>query len=118
MLGGLVENLADLGTALSVAVEPERAGQCPAGRPLGGQVAARDRPALVLLQQRLGVERIDLRRAAVEVNVDDALRLAGEVCWPRRKRVLRRRGVRLAHQPGVAQQGREADDAEAGASAA
>ena len=40
---------------------------------------SRQRLAGVLRQRRLGVERVDVRRPAVQEEVDDALRLAGKV---------------------------------------
>ena len=47
------------------------------------------RLAVVLVEQRLGVERIDLRRPAVHEQVDDVLRLRREVRRLRRERIER-----------------------------
>ena len=44
---------------------------------------------MVLVEQRLGVEGVDLRRAAVHEQVDDALGLAGEVRLLGRQRIRR-----------------------------
>ena len=48
---------------------------------------ARQRLAVVLVEQRLGVERVDVRRPAVHEQVDDPLGLAGEVRRLRGQRV-------------------------------
>ena len=50
-----------------------------AGLALGAQVGAGQRLAVVLVEQRLGIERVDLRRPAVHEQVHDPLCLAGEV---------------------------------------
>ena len=67
--------------------------------------AGRQRLAGVLRQRRLGVERIDLRRPAVDEDVDDVLRLRREVRLLRRERVdrgLRVRGEQSRRRPAVA----------------
>ena len=82
------EDLADLDAALAVLLEPERRPEARCRScarcvrfPLGQRLAC------VLVQERLGVEGIDLRRSAVQEDVDDVLGLGGEVRRPRRQRI-------------------------------
>ncbi len=87
MLGGPGEDLADLDPALTILLEPERRRQRGPGLTLGRQVPQRERLAFILVQKRLGVKRIDLRRPTVEIDVDDVLGLGGEVRRPRCQRI-------------------------------
>ena len=75
----------------------------------------RQRLAVVLVEHRLGVERVDLRRPAVHEQVDDVLRLRREVRLLRRERVERRR--RRGERRVVGEHAGEAEHAEAGAAA-
>src|SRR5207244_844669 len=54
--------------------------------------------AVVALEQRLVVVRVDLREPAVEEEVNDALGAGGEVRHPRRQRRRRAGGKRRARQ--------------------
>ena len=69
------------------------------------RLVGRQRLAGVLRQERLGVERVDLGRAAVGEQVDDPLRLGREVRLARGERVGRIDGPlrRGGQEPGVAQ---------------
>ena len=75
----VAEDLADLEAALAVRLELERGAHQRARLALGLEVAAGIRFAVVLREHRLVVEAIDVRRAAVEKQVDDVLRLGREV---------------------------------------
>ena len=123
MLGQVRQELGDLGARLPVAREIERRSE-QAGRALDeretfalGDETRRDLLAVVLLQQRLVVEEIDLRWCARHEQVDDLLRLRGNLrrdgaCRLRQDRVGLGRECEqpLAHQRGK----RERADAEAG----
>ena len=85
-LADVREELADLDAALAVLLELERRRERRAGAPLGLQ-RDRQRLAGVLRERRLGVERVDVRRAAVHEQVDDALRLGGKRRLLRRERI-------------------------------
>ena len=67
------EQLADLHAALAVLLERERRSHQRAGLALGGDRAAGQRLAVVLVEHRLGIEAVDLRQAAVHEQEDDAL---------------------------------------------
>ena len=80
---------------------------CRSGRPLGRQVAGGELLPVVLGEQRLGIERIDLGRAAVEVDVDQVLCFAGKVALviaPKKQAEvyclgLQRRGLPVTIEP-------------------
>ena len=122
--GGSGEQLADLQTALPVPAKLERRAHGGAGLALGAEVGARQRLSVVLRQQGLGVERVDVRRAAVHEQVDDLLGPGGELGRPRgqgierigRRRARPRRGER-SEPAVVGQHARQADEAEAHAAA-
>ena len=77
MLSATCENnFADLDAALPVFLELERRGKRRAGLAFRGQVLHRQRLAGILVQGRLGIEGIDVRRAAVGKNMNDSLGLA------------------------------------------
>ena len=65
VFGHVRKQFADFDAALAVFLELERRGKRGPGLALGQQVAARQLPARVFRQRRLGIERIDLRRPAV-----------------------------------------------------
>ncbi len=77
--GGVREQVAHLDTGLAVSLKLERRGEGGAGLAFGAEVGARQQFAGVFRQRRLGIERIDVRRAAVHKQVDDALGLAEKV---------------------------------------
>ena len=83
----LREDLADFDAALAVLLEREGRLQQIAGLALRLQIARGHRLAVVLRQHRLGIERVHLRRPAVQEQVDDALRLGGKVRRLGRKRI-------------------------------
>jgi hypothetical protein len=83
--GGLREDLAHLDAAFTVFLELERRGKRGAGLALGAERFGQ-RLAGIFGQGRLGIERIDVRRAAVEEEVDDALGLAGKMRQAGRER--------------------------------
>ena len=101
-----------------------------AGLALGGQIG-RHRLAVVAVEHRLGVERVDVRRPAVHEQVDDPLgprrsggglgkqriRAAIERTTPDGRRVAVGAG-RPAQQPGVRQQAAQRQGAHAHARAA
>ena len=97
VLGRPGEDLADLDPALAVLLEPKRRRRARPRLALRGQVPLGQRLALVLLQERLGVEGVDLRRPTVQIDVDDMLGLGGEVRRLRRQRIADRR---TAPRPG------------------
>ena len=76
--GELREDVADLEAALAMAGKAEGGRQRRSGLPFGRKA---DRGGLVGIfrQRRLGIEGVDLRRAAVQKNMDDALGPRGEV---------------------------------------
>src|SRR5262249_31957564 len=81
-------DLADLDAGLATLRELERRLHQPAGATFGLLFQTGWLLAVVLDQRRLGVERIDLRRATVHEEVDDALGLRLEVRLLRRQRVV------------------------------
>ena len=83
-LGRVRENLADRDAALPVALELVRTRERRAGLALGAQVFHRQQLAGVFLEGRLGVERVDMRRAAVEKIWITRLAL-GRKCAPSRR---------------------------------
>src|SRR2546422_10780105 len=73
------KQLADFNPVLSILLESERGlHQIPGGE-LGAGRLVRQRLAVVLVQQRLVVERVDLREPALQEDDDDMFRLGGEV---------------------------------------
>ena len=78
-LGRVRENLADLRAALSVPLEFVRARIRRSGFALRPQVVHRKQLTGVFLQRRLWVERIHMRRPAVEENVNHPLGLGREM---------------------------------------
>ena len=118
--GRLGEQLADLDAALAVLRELERRAHGRAGLALGAQIAAGQRLAVILVQQRLGIERVDLRRPAVHEQVHDLLGLAGKVRRLGRQRSAAPPAVaarRAAQQPVGGQHAGQAQHAEAHAAA-
>src|SRR5262249_55198917 len=98
--------------------ELERRGQGRPSRALGGQVPLRQPLPLVLLQRLLGVEGVHLRRAAVEVDVDDVLGPGREVWWLRgqgRAGSVRDRRFGRTEPAGVGQDAGQAEQTQAGA---
>ena len=77
-----------------------------AGFALGAQVRVRQRLAVIFVQQRLGIERVDLRRPAVHEQVDDLLGLAGEMraAWARARP---RRPIAASRRAAAAPVGRQ-----------
>ena len=71
-------------------------GKSRAGLALGAQMLARQGLPGVLRQHGLGIERVDVRRPAIEEEVDDPLGLGREV---RRVRRQRRSGLGLGQRP-------------------
>ena len=78
-LGRVRENLADRDAALPVALELVRTRERRAGLALRAEVFHRQQLAGVFLEDRLGVERVDMRRATVEKNMDHPLGLGQKV---------------------------------------
>ncbi len=70
--GRVREQVADFDPALAVLLELEGRAHGRAGLALGGQIG-RHRLAVVAVEHRLGVERVDVRRPAVHEQVDDPL---------------------------------------------
>jgi hypothetical protein len=117
VLGGLLEELADLEAALAVALPGERRTERGAGAAFGRDVVARQFLAVVFVERDLAVERVDLGGAAVGEDMDDALGLAGQRGLARGERA-----ERVDADVGAAQflleQGGHGDAAEAHADAA
>ncbi len=84
------KNLADRDTAFTLRPKLKRRLHQGARLALSPQVAARIRLTVVLLQSRLVVETVDMRRRAIQEQVDDVLRLRREVGRLRRQRARRR----------------------------
>ena len=78
-LGRAGEELAHLDAALAVLLERERRAQGRTGFALGAKSRPGKRLAVVLRQHRLGVERIDVRRAAIHEQMDDLFGPRGEM---------------------------------------
>ena len=112
-LGGATEDVADLDAALAVLVEFERRGEGGAGLALGRECAAGQQLAGIFVEHRFGIERVDVRRAAVHEDVDDALGFGGEVGRVRAERIGRGGGRFLGAHDQVA----ECERAEAHAAA-
>ena len=79
--GGALEEFADLQPAVAVPLEPKRAGERASRLPLGGN-RKRQRLARILCQKRLRVEGVDVRRTAVEEELDHAAHARREVRRP------------------------------------
>ena len=85
--GDMREEFADLDTGLTVFFEFERRAERSAGFPLGLEVEG-ERFAVVFRESWFRVEGVDLGRAAVGKNVDDAFGFGGEVGRARGERVV------------------------------
>ena len=86
--GQMREQLADRDPALAVLPEPERrAEQIPRLARHHPRLGERQGLAVVALQERLMVERVDLRRPAVHEQEDDPLRAGREMSLARRQRI-------------------------------
>ena len=121
--GDVREEVGDLDAALAARPRRERRGHELAAS-CGGPVIDRGRRGLagVLLQGRLGVEGVDVRRPAVHEQEDHPLRPRGEVRRPggqrigRDRRLRRRPGPRTPagpdQEPGVGQHAPQAQRAE------
>ena len=72
MLSRLVEQFANFSSRLAVLAKSKRRRQSRAGLAFGGQVV-RNRPSSKSRQRGFGVERVNVRRAAVQKEVDDWL---------------------------------------------
>src|SRR5215468_9276897 len=70
----LREQLAHFHAAFTVLLEGELRAQQRAGLPLGLNCPARQRLAVILVEHRLGVEAIYLRKSAVHEKENDVLR--------------------------------------------
>ena len=80
------KQFADLHPALTVLLEGEGRAQQRSGLALGGHDAARQRLAVILLQRRFRIEAIHLRKAAINVQKDDALGLGFMMQFGQRRR--------------------------------
>ncbi len=94
------KNFADFNSALAIFVELKWRCECGAGLPFRRQHAAGQGLAGIFGERWLGVERIDVRRAAVHEQMDDVFGTRGEMRRSRQQRVGCRRGsaLRLHHQ--------------------
>ena len=91
MLGDMREQFAHRNPALAVLLElPRRLEQVVRRRELNARLIERQRFAIVPIEQRLGVERIDLRRAALHEHEDHPLRPCRKVRLLRQQRIDRR----------------------------
>ena len=81
-LAQMGEQLAYFHAALPVLLEGERRAHQSTRLPLGRDGAARQGLTVVLVEHRLGIERIHLREAAVHEKEDDALGLRGVIERP------------------------------------
>ena len=86
-LADVGKDLADFDPALSVALELEGRPHDGPGSAFGDQVhALGELLAVVFVEGRFGVERIDVGRTAAQEQVNHALGLGGKVWLPRRQR--------------------------------
>ncbi len=94
------EQLADLDAALTILLELERGSEGGSRLPLGPQVFVGQLLAVVAGQNRLGVERVDVRRTAVQEDVNDVLGTGRELWRFGSQRILElhRAGRRRPHQ--------------------
>ena len=81
------KQLAHFNAALAVLLELERRRKCRAGFALSGKIAGGQGFVRVFFQRRLRVKRIDVRRPAVEENVDDPFGPRGKQRRFRRQRI-------------------------------
>ena len=81
------KQLADLDPRLPMLLKAKRRGKRRTGLPLGPQVFRREVLPGVLLERGLGVERIHVRRPAVEKDVNHMLRPGGKLRLPRQHRI-------------------------------
>ncbi len=112
MLGHVRKQLADRDAALAVLLEfPRAAERVAVVVELRRLDLHLERLAVLRGQPRLGIERVDLRRPAIHVEEDHALRLGGEMggSWRQRAGGRRCRFGRRQQIPaiGVGQQGRQ-----------
>src|SRR5262249_1694148 len=81
----LREHFAPLHAAFAVLLKGELRAHQRAGLPLSHNGPARQRLAVILVEHRLGIEAIHLRKSAVHEKEDDVLRARGMVntaLWP------------------------------------
>ena len=98
----LRKDLADLEATLAVFLELKRRRKRRSGLALGAEILAWQRLTRVLRQQRLGIERVHVRRTAVQEEMDDAFCFG---CKVRRPRNRRRCQHRLALRQGAQREG-------------
>src|SRR5207244_7438494 len=80
------KKIAHLDAALPIFLEPKWRGERRASLALGRQIFHREQFAGILVERRFGIERIDMRWAAIGENVNYSLGLGGEVRSFGRKR--------------------------------
>ena len=99
MSGSLLEELADLNSALPMTLEFEGRGKGGAGLSLRDE-SLRQRLARIALEGRLGIKGVHMRRPTVEKEVDDPFGLGCEVAQPPRQSAGRLGIGWRCHQPG------------------
>jgi hypothetical protein len=112
--GDVRQRLRELGAALAVTVEAERALEQVAGEAFVVGDLGRRRPIIVAVEHRLGVEQVDMAGTAMHEELNDGAGRAGKVRRPRLQRVRDRWGIRPAG-PRLAEQHSEGQTAEAAA---
>jgi len=87
MFGRPGEQLADLDAAATIFLEAKRRAHGPRGLAFGAEVRVRQRFAVVLVEQRLGIKGVHVRWAAVHEKMSQAFRLRGKVRLSGSKRI-------------------------------
>src|SRR5206468_3749792 len=94
-------------------LKAERRAHRRSGLALGAEIGARQRPAMISVEERLGIEGIDVRRTTVHEQMDNAPRFPWKMGWTWCQRVHwgGRRG-RRQHASGIEHAG-QSEHAEA-----
>jgi hypothetical protein len=114
MLRGFGKDFADFDAAFPVWLKLKRRRQDGTQGALGCEVPGRNCFIGPFGQGRFGIERIHMRRSAVQVNVDDALCASGQRRWPGCQRVLGGGAGIWNKQAGIAQESGESQNSESG----
>jgi len=87
VLRGVCEQFTDFQAALAPFLELERRTERSPGLPLGRQVRGRQSLAVVLVEQRFRIERVNVTGSAIREDVDNPLGFAWKVRFLGRERV-------------------------------
>jgi hypothetical protein len=112
------EKVTDFNAAFSIFLEGKGRPESGPGFAFGRQIRLGERLAMKLVEHRLGIEGIDVRRAAIHEEMDDALRLGGKMRRLGRERMHRNAGASRRFQQAVGRhEAREAEGGESHATA-